>query len=102
MSTYTEVTQQIGDQWVAALKRVEGALEAVSGGIGDASAKIDLPKLPLPEQLAQATESLTAKIPQPSEVVAANFALAERLLAAQRDLTLRLLDAATPTAPAAE
>jgi hypothetical protein len=61
----------------------------------------DLPKLPLPEQLTQATESLTAKTPQPSEVAAANFALAERLLAAQRDLTLRLLDAAAPSAPAA-
>ena len=28
MSTYTEVTQQIGDQWVAALKRVEDAVTA--------------------------------------------------------------------------
>jgi hypothetical protein len=55
----------------------------------------DLPKLPLPDQLTEAGEAIGATIPQPTEVVTANFALAERLLAARRDLALRLLEAAT-------
>ena len=96
MSTYSDVTEQIGDQWVAALERAGDAVRTVSSGLGSVMSKVDLPdlpKFPLPDQLTQAGETIGAAIPQPSEVVNANFALAERLLAAQRDLALRLLEA---------
>ena len=96
MSTYSDATQQIGDQWIAALKRAEEAITAVTNGIGSAIGKIDLPdlpKLPVPDQVVQAGEAITAAMPQPTEIVEANFALAERLLEAQRDLTVRLLEA---------
>jgi hypothetical protein len=98
MSTYSDVTQQIGDQWIAALERAGDAVKTVSSGVGNLMSKVDLPdlsKLPLPEQLTEASEAIGAAIPEPAEVVTANFALAERLLAAQRDLALRLLEAAT-------
>jgi hypothetical protein len=103
MSMYGDVTQQIGDQWVAALERAGDAAQTVSSGIGSVMSKVDLPdlpKLPLPDQLTEAGEAIGAAIPQPTEVVTANFALAERLLTAQRDLALRLLEAATNLASA--
>jgi hypothetical protein len=98
MSTYSDVTQQIGDQWVAALERAGDAVKTASSGVSSVMSKVelpDMPKLPLPDQLTEAGEAIGAAIPQPTEVVTANFALAERLLTAQRDLALRLLEAAT-------
>jgi len=77
MTTYSEMTQQFGDQWIAVAKQAE---DAVTDGIGRLTSLVDLPKLPLTDQF--------------NEVVTANFALAERLLVAQRDLTVRLLGAA--------
>ena len=76
MTTYSEMTQQFGDQWIAAAKRAE---EALADGAGRLTSLVDLPKLPLADQF--------------NEVVTANFALAERLLVAQRDFTVRLLGA---------
>jgi hypothetical protein len=42
MSTYSDVTQQIGDHWMAALKRNEEAVTAVSSGISSAAATAGL------------------------------------------------------------
>lgn len=74
MTTYSEMTQQFGDQWIAAAKRAE---DAVTDGVSRLTSLVDLPKLPLTDQF--------------TEVVEANFALAERLLVAQREFTARLL-----------
>lgn len=42
MSTYSDVAQQIGDHWMAALKRTEEAVTAVSSGIGSAAGTVGL------------------------------------------------------------
>lgn len=97
MTTYTDVTEQIGDQWIAALKRAEQAVDVASDGLAKAGStagldKLPRPELPLPEIVTNATEAISAQLPTPREVVAANFALAQRLLEAQQEMTLRLLD----------
>jgi len=98
MPSYTEVTQQIGDQWVGALERAQDVISAYAAGaqsmpkIGDARA--------VPEPVAKFNEAIREqlgaaigeRLPKPSEIVEANFELSQRLMAAQRDLTLRLLE----------
>lgn len=95
MTTYQDVTRQIGDQWVAALKRAEETVTTVSQNVHEAVAKIDVPQVPVPERLTQFNESVAERLPKPSEILQANFELTERLLAAQNDLALKLLAAAT-------
>lgn len=104
MNTYSEMTEQIGDQWVAAIKRAEQAVSLASGRIAQTSSRAmaDLPQLPVPDMVAQAAEAISSRIPDPCEIVAANFALAERLLGSQRDLAMRLLEAARPAAETAK
>ncbi|MDN5851902.1 MAG: hypothetical protein L0K86_03475 [Actinomycetia bacterium] len=87
MSTYSEWTQQIGDQWVAALKRAEEVVTTMR----DQADTADLPPVPVPDQVSQLTDAVAERLPDPSEIVEANFALTSRLLAAQRELTLKLL-----------
>ncbi|CCH76362.1 hypothetical protein BN12_1200016 [Nostocoides japonicum T1-X7] len=105
MTSYKEITEQIGDQWVAALKRAEENLGSFVAGVQESRSKIDVPT---PESITKLTESFQEGLPKPSEVVEANFELTNRLLAAQRDLTLRLLEASSakgesaPAKPAAK
>jgi len=89
MSSYQQITRKIGDQWVAALKRAEEAAASTAGSI---RGKVDLPQIPVPEKLNQLSKAVTKHLP-PGEIVQANFELTERLLAAQRDLALRLIGA---------
>lgn len=95
MPSYQDVTREIGDQWVAALKRTEDALASVAQGVRD---RVDLPQIPVPDRLSRLNDALSDRVPLPSELVKANFELTERLLVAQRDLTLRLLGASEEAA----
>jgi len=104
MTTYQDFTRQIGDQWVAALKRAEETATTASHNVQEAVAKIDLPQVPLPEKVAQFNESAAERLPKPREILKANFELTQRLLAAQNELALKLLAAVTggvEAAPAA-
>ena len=94
MTTYQDFTRQIGDQWVAALKRAEETATTASQNVQDAVAKIDLPKVPLPEKVTQFNESVADRLPKPREILQANFELTQRLLSAQNELALKLLAAA--------
>lgn len=91
MTTYQDITKQVGDQWVAAFKRTEDAAVAFAQNVQEARAKVEVPEFPVPEQVAKFNEAIAERFPKPSEIVEANFELTQRLLTAQRDLTLRLL-----------
>lgn len=95
MTTYQEITRQIGDQWVAVLKRAEETVTTVAQNVQDASAKLNVPQIPVPEQLTKFNEAVAEKLPKPSEILQANFELTERLLQAQKELALKVLAAAT-------
>lgn len=104
MTSYQDITRQIGDQWVAALKRAEDTVATVAQNVQDATAKLNVPQIPVPEQVTKLNDAIAEKLPKPSEILQANFELTERLLAAQKDLALKVLAAATgesaPAAPA--
>jgi predicted trehalose synthase len=101
MTTYQEYTRQVGDQWVAALKRAEEAVTSASQNVQEAVAKLDVPQVPVPEQVSKFSASVAEKLPKPSEILQANFELTERLLAAQQELALKVLAAATREGEAA-
>ncbi|MFI9384902.1 hypothetical protein [Kutzneria sp. NPDC052558] len=88
MTTYSEMTQQFGDQYVAAVQKTG---DAVSDGVTRLTSLVDLSKVPFVEDIAKTVTALGSALPQPAEIVEANFALAERVLVAQRDFTARLL-----------
>mgnify|MGYP001464094256 CR=1 FL=1 len=91
MSTYQEIIGQVADQWVAAFKRTEDAVSRYAENVPNARPNFEVPGLPTPESLAEINQTLTEKLPKPSEIVAATFALASRLLTDQRDLAQRQL-----------
>jgi hypothetical protein len=99
MTTYREITNQVADQWVAAMKNAEAVIDSVSEGAR-------LAESATPEQgadfvwLEKLNEVISEHLPQPAEIVEANFEFNSRLLAAQRDLTLKLLEANAPKAGA--
>lgn len=101
MSSYEDITRQIGDQWVAALQRAEESVTSFAEEVVEARGNLDIPQVPVPEQLSKLTETLSEQFPKPSEVVEANFELTERLLNAQKALTLKVLAASEPKAAAA-
>jgi hypothetical protein len=98
MPSYTEVTQQIGDQWVTALESAQDVISAYDAG-ARRMPKVDYARA-IPEPVAKFNEAIRERLdeaigerlPKPSEIVEANFELAQRLMAAQRDITLRLLE----------
>ena len=90
MPTYTEFTDTVAEQWVAGLQQLQEVQAAA---------------------LAQAARTVTTVVPEGDsfvadrlaeqrEVIEANFSLAARVLDAQRQYWLGLVDAADP-APAA-
>jgi hypothetical protein len=91
MTTYQEITRKVGDRWVAALKAAEDSIVELAETLEDVRGKVKLPDLPQPEALSR-LKALSERLPKPSEVVEANFELTSRLLTAQRDLTLRVLE----------
>lgn len=122
MTTYSEWTQQVGDQWVAVIERADAALSQAAQNAAEAAKsyaehtpkfdlpqyempKFDMPKFDVPgvssEQIAQLAEGY----PTAKEVVEANYELTTRVLAAQRELALHVIalnQEATPAAPKAE
>lgn len=98
MSDYTDVTNQLADQWVAAVERAKDALPNVEEGM-----KLLPPSFEMPD-LAKVlpTGSLIPGVPSPREVVEANYKIAQRLLAAHRDFTLAVIERTTPTGTSAE
>lgn len=101
MSTYREITTQVADQWVAALKHAEEAVTKQSENAQRLTDAFPTPHLPGGEPFAKLNEVLAEQLPKPSEIVEANFDFTTKLLAAQRDLTLRLLEVGA-TAPEAD
>ena len=93
MTSYQDITRQIGDQWVAALKRAEDSIAALAQNVQGAAAKIDVPQVQIPEQVTKFNEAITEKLPKASDILKANFELTERLLAAQKELALKALAA---------
>ena len=92
MTSYQEITRKVGDQWVAALKTAEDSIVKLAENLDNARGKVELPDFRAPEALSRLNEALSERLPNPSEVVEANFELTSRVLTAQRDLTLRLLE----------
>jgi hypothetical protein len=88
MTTYTEMTQQFGDQYVAAVKRTG---DAVADGVSRLTSRLDVSKVPFVDDIAKTVTAFGVTLPQPSDIVEANFALAERVLVAQRDFATRVL-----------
>ena len=84
MTTYTEMTQQFGDQYVAAVKRTGDAVTRLTS-------LVDVNKVPFVADIAKTVTAFGATLPQPADLVEANFALAERVLVAQRDFATRVL-----------
>jgi hypothetical protein len=89
MPTYTELTELVGDQVLDALKFVDETTTSLVGTVNDTVSKLlpDLPSIPG-----------ASSAPNVSEVVAANFALAERFLKAQQKFALDLVGAASSKA----
>lgn len=90
MAQYSEFTRNLGRGLTRGIRRVQ---EAQVRAIRSANKSVgrfvpDLTRLPLARRL-----------PNPREFVEANFDLAERLLEAQRDYTLAVLDAAARPKP---
>jgi len=91
MTSYQDITRQIGDQWVAALKRAEENVTTVVQNVQDARGKIEVPQIPVPEQVTKFNEAIAGRLPKPSEILQANFELTERLLIAQKEFALKVL-----------
>lgn len=96
MSTYREITTQVADQWVAALKIAEETATKLSESAQRVAEAFPAPQVPSGDPFAKLNAVLAEQLPKPSEIVEANFDFTTRLLAAQRDLTLRLLEVAAP------
>jgi hypothetical protein len=93
MTTYSEMTQQFGDQYVAAVKRTG---DTVADGVTRLTSLVDLDKVPFVADIAKTVTAFGATFPQPADIVEANFALAERVLVAQRDFAVRVLGKIEP------
>ncbi len=88
--SYGQLTEQLADQVLAGLKRIEGAVAGSTEKVASLAAKApDLPKVPLAGRF-------TDRLPSPSEITEANFAIVARLLDAQKHYALRVIGAASP------
>jgi hypothetical protein len=92
MMSYSEWAQQVGEQWVAALKRAEDAAATVSENVQSAAGRLPLPAVQVPANLTRFGDTVADKLPNPSDIIEVNFALTVRLLEAQRELALKLIE----------
>jgi hypothetical protein len=83
MATYAQMTKQLGDVWVDALKRAEDSVTTAARTRPTVSA-------------ARRTRVFGQELPTMREVVEANYELAERLLKAQKHYALRAIEVAFP------
>lgn len=95
MSNYTEFTEKITDQWVAA---VEQAAQALPTGL-DAT-KIVPASFELPDLSKLLPSTVVPGLPDAREVIETNYKVAERLLAAHRDFALAVIAKSAPKAAA--
>jgi hypothetical protein len=89
MSSYADITTQLTDQWVAAVERAKESLPNLDR-------RVNL--LPSGFQMPEFGKNLPGnfpELPSPREVGEANFQVAQRLLEAQRDFTLAVIERAT-------
>jgi hypothetical protein len=82
MTSYSEITEKAAEQLLAAMQPMNDLTHTLADKTIDVVGK--LPSLPTPDG-----------IPTPLEVVTAHFALAEKLLTAQKDFAFRLASATT-------
>jgi hypothetical protein len=106
MTAYRELTSQVADQWIAALRNAEQLVGVVSEGAQRFVQAVPAPSVPEFAPFEKLNEVISEQLPKPREVVEANFEFTSRLLTAQRDLTLKVLevdvvDAEAKTAQAA-
>jgi hypothetical protein len=102
MSTYSEITNQVADQWVAVLNSAADAVTKAAESTQRVTEAFPVSSLPFSEPLTKLNEALAERLPQPREIVEANFEVTNKLLTAQRDLTLRLLEASTASLKTAQ
>jgi hypothetical protein len=94
-TTYSNVVEQIGNDWVGALNRTADVAAKLADDTQRANAKFvkELPaRLSLAPQVAKLGAALPASVPRPTEVVEANFELVQRVATAHRDLAIRLIE----------
>lgn len=89
MSSYADITTQLTDQWIAAVERAKDSLTTLDKGASLLPANFAMP------ELAKNFAGTVPGLPSPKEVVEANFQVAQRLLEAQRDFTLAVIERAT-------
>ena len=93
MSSYADITTQLTDQWVAAVERAKESFAQPRPSCQSAAQRIP------DARVRQEPARQLPELPSPREVVEANFQVAQRLLEAQRDFTLAVIERATRTAP---
>ena len=86
MPTITEFVTSTQDQVIATLKQGEEAIVDGLRGIGEA---------------VEGLAPFTAQLPKPADVVESAFALANSVLASQRDFVESVLNTVLPAAPSA-
>ncbi|UQE73399.1 hypothetical protein MYK68_11540 [Gordonia sp. PP30] len=80
---YTKATADLAGAWVAGLNGTADVLPKIRSGVSSAVAAV-----PGLDKVLAAKPKRLPGVPSLAEVVAVNYAAAERLLAAQRDLAL--------------
>lgn len=92
MPTYSEITAQIADQWIEALENAEKVAAAVSEQGRRLAESLPQPTPVKLDGFEKFTDIAGANLPSATEIVNANFDLASRVLAAQRNSALRLIE----------
>lgn len=89
MSTYNEVATKLADQWIDAVEKARASLPTEEAFKMPASFEMpDLSKM-MPGNVIDG-------LPDAREVVETNFQIAQRLLAAQRDFTIAMIEKSIP------
>lgn len=105
MPTYSEITSQIADQWIDALENAEKVAASVSEQGRRIAESLPQPAPIKLDGLEKLSDLSALNLPSAAEIVEANFDLASRVLTAQRNSALRLIETiaaanpATKTAP---
>jgi hypothetical protein len=97
--TYADAADAIGDRMVAGIGRIEGVVAATTGAVASFAGRIRTVRRPV-----LFLEAHTGRrVPTVQQIAVANFAVAERVLAAQKHYTVGVLSAAArrpvPSAP---
>lgn len=95
--TYTQTVERITDKWIEGIERATAGVPKLRENLS----VLDLPKFDLPEnELTDQFKSLTpdfGKLPSAEEIISTNFAVAQRLLNAQRDFYMAVVESFVPS-----